>query len=63
MNYNPGPITGWQQFSENHANAVTRSLEVRAMYVEDRITLIRSQINHILQLCRDGINCSDEVAS
>ena len=64
LSYNPGPITGWQQTSEeNHLNAVTRSLENYKSRAEERRQLIRSQVTAISELCRNGINCSSEEVS
>lgn len=64
LSYNPGPITGWQQTSEdNQQNAVTRSLENYASRAEERRQLIRSQVTNILELCRNGSNCSSEEVS
>ncbi len=61
LNYNPGPISGWLQTSEdNHQNAVTRSLENYKSRAEERRLLIRNQVTAIAELCRDGRGCSDE---
>lgn len=64
LDYNPGPITGWLQTSEdNHQNAVARSLENYKSRSEERRVLIRSQLTAIAELCRDGRGCGQEEAS